>query len=221
MHAFFAIILAAILLLLAFIAAMWLLRKALETLILGPLRKAWKTLILDPLSKAWRTLIQSPKWLLKKVWGILCLLPGLPFGGKLIVASASMAIVSLFYGWVDVYLNFWKLIFAVGTYSGFKVKAVAFLSIWLYPLLKVFSDKAISKMWGVLLAFLVMFVAVAFSFYVSSRSGWIVKLETNAGVIMFFVSGILLLFGVLLYKVKEFPVDLPAVGAQPALSPEK
>jgi len=220
MHVFFAIILAVLLLPLAFIAVMWLLRKAFIAFA-WLLRKALETLILGPLRKAWRTLIQIPEWLLRKVWGILCLVPGLPFGGKLIVASASMAIVSLFYGWVEVYLNFWKLIFAVGTYSGFKVKAVAFLSIWLYPLLKVFSDKAISKMWGVLLAFLVMFVAVAFSFYVSSRSGWIVKLETNAGVIMFFVSGILLLFGVLLYKVKEFPVELPAVGAQPALSPEK
>lgn len=220
MRAFFAIILAVPLIPLAFFAFMWLFGKALisfEWL----LRKALETLILGPLSKAWRTLIQIPEWLLRKVWEILCLVLGLPFGGKLIVASASMAIVSLFYGWVEVYLNFWKLIFAVGTYSGFKVKAVAFLSIWLYPLLKVFSDKAISKMLGVLLAFLVMFVAVAFSFYVSSRSGWIVKLETNAGVIMFFVSGILLLFGVLLYKVKEFPVELSAVGAQLALSPEK
>lgn len=112
-------------------------------------------------------------------------------GGKVIFVAVCVATASLLMKWVDV---------GIVSQSGLSQGAFLFLGLWVYPVLMIFKNKAIHRVWGLACAI----ASVVFTLgYVSSKSiemfGHTVNAAAN-GAYLFLFASIALIVGVVKYK---------------------
>jgi len=60
-------------------------------------------------------------------------------GGKVIFVAGCVAIISMLMKWVDI---------GIASQSGLSQGAFLFLGLWVYPLLMLFKNKSINRLWG-------------------------------------------------------------------------
>ncbi|MEK3732310.1 MULTISPECIES: hypothetical protein [Paenibacillus] len=108
-------------------------------------------------------------------------------GGKFIFIASGIALISLFFNWLDI---------GIATENGFAQGGVFFFLCFIYPLVQVLRDKPLNKLVGYILALLaVIFTAM----FVNSKTvdffGETVR-GAGAGPYLFMVACGLLTFGI-------------------------
>lgn len=112
-------------------------------------------------------------------------------GGRVIFIAGCAAVLSMLMKWVDV---------GIASQSGLSQGAFLFLGLWVYPLLMLFRNKPISKLWGWACAIASIVFA---SGYISSKSVEFFDETVNAaatGAWVFLFASIALLIGILKYR---------------------
>lgn len=116
------------------------------------------------------------------------------FGGKVIFVTACIAMMSMFMDWVDV---------GIMSQTGLTQGAFVFLGLWVYPVLILFKNKPISRIWGLACAI----ASIVFSIiYINSKSGEFFGREINAsstGAWLFLLTSMVLIIGVIKYRPTE------------------
>jgi hypothetical protein len=113
------------------------------------------------------------------------------FGGKVIFVSACLAAASMLMKWVDA---------GIISQTGLSQQSYIFLAFWVYPVLKLFKNKAISRILGVVFSILSVIIT---SVYISSKSGEMFGVPVSAagsGAYLFLIASIMLTVGVIKYK---------------------
>jgi hypothetical protein len=123
----------------------------------------------------------------------------LSFGGKLIVVSALIAVASLFMGWVDISLAFWR----VGSITGFAIGAAVILLLWAYPLDVVMNCKRIGSKVLAAIAVLAVVIPAAIYIYIDQQGGLILRIDSGFGVMTFFLACTLMVVGIILDQLKH------------------
>jgi len=125
-------------------------------------------------------------------------------GGKVIFVAACVATVSMLMKWVDV---------GIASRDGLSQGAFLFLGLWVYPVLMLFKNKAIHRVWGLACSI----ASVAFTLvYISSKSIEMFGTTVNAaatGAYLFLFASIALIVGVLKYKASISNKDNAEQGA--------
>ena len=115
-------------------------------------------------------------------------------GGRIIFIAACVAIVSMFMKWVDV---------GIVSRSGLGQVTMFLLGLYVYPVLMLFENKPISRVWGLVCSIL----AVVFTLvYINSQSVEFLGASINIvgpGAWIFFLASIALIVGVLKYSPTE------------------
>lgn len=111
-------------------------------------------------------------------------------GGKSIFIAACLAIISLFFTWVD-----------IGFYAenGFEQQAFIFLACFIYPIIRLLQDKSINRIGGYICAIAGIVCGIA---YISSKSAEMFGVQIQAagtGPYVFIVASVILGFGVFRY----------------------
>jgi len=112
-------------------------------------------------------------------------------GGKIIFVAACVATVSMFMKWVDI---------GIASQSGLSQGAFLFLGLWVYPVLMLFKNKGIHRVWG--LACSIASVVFTLS-YIASKSIEIFDRTVNAaanGAYLFLFASIALIVGIVKYR---------------------
>ncbi|CAM3643990.1 hypothetical protein [Marinicrinis lubricantis] len=110
----------------------------------------------------------------------------LDMGGKLILASIVVAIISMFFTWVEFIIS----------ENGFQQDAYLFLIAFIYPAIQVLRGGKVNKAGGFICAILAVILGI---WYISDKSADIFGESINAaaqGPYVFIVAGILLAIGV-------------------------
>lgn len=112
-------------------------------------------------------------------------------GGRVIFVAGCAAVISMLMKWVDV---------GIASQSGLSQGAFLFLGLWVYPLLMLFKNKPISKLWGRVCAI----ASIVFtSGYISSKSVEFFDETVNTaatGAWIFLFASIALLIGIFKYR---------------------
>lgn len=111
-------------------------------------------------------------------------------GGKVIFVAACVATVSMLMKWVAV---------GFASQSGLSQGAFLFLGLWVYPVLMLFKNKKIHRVWG--LACSIVSVAITIG-YISSKSIEMLGETVNAaatGAYLFLLASIALIVGIVKY----------------------
>ena len=112
-------------------------------------------------------------------------------GGKIILISTLIAIISIFMPWVDMVIR---------TSNGWQQLAFVLLALYAYPALQVINNKSISLIWGSAVSILAAVAAVAFMEYKTILVENIDLCFAGQGTYLFFATSIFLFIGVLKYK---------------------
>ncbi len=122
-------------------------------------------------------------------------------GGKIIFVTACVATASMLMKWLDV---------GIASQSGLSQGAFLLLGLWVYPVLMLFKNESINRVWGLVCSI----VSVVFTLgYISSNSIELFGKTINAsatGAHLFLLASIALIVGILKYK----PTDLGEDNAE-------
>lgn len=124
-------------------------------------------------------------------------------GGKIILISSIIALISIFMPWVDMVIK---------TSSGWQQLAFVLLALYVYPVLQVVKNKSISLIWGSAVSILAAVAAVAFMQYKTILVEKIDLCFAGQGTYLFFVTSVFLFIGVLKYKSIEVEAALQPVA---------
>ena len=112
-------------------------------------------------------------------------------GGRIIFVSVCIAALSMLMNWVDV---------GFASSSGLSQGTFLFLGFWVYPVLMLFKNKDIKRLWGLACPI----AAAAFTLvYISSKTVELFGESRNAaagGAWLFLLTSIVLVVGVLKYN---------------------
>lgn len=121
-------------------------------------------------------------------------LRNLEFGSKLILLSAVLAMLSLFFNWV----HFFTII-----ENGFKQGAYILLLVYLYPILKILLHKEMKKKYGYINAIIGILLGLSYiSMRIIDNDGMNYK-AYGYGPFIFLIACGLLAYGVSKYTYKE------------------
>lgn len=124
-------------------------------------------------------------------------------GGKIILISSIIALISIFMPWVDMVIK---------TSSGWQQLAFVLLALYVYPVLQVVKNKSISLIWGSAVSILAAVAAVAFMQYKTILVEKIDLCFAGQGTYLFFVTSVFLFIGVLKYKSIEVEAALQPIA---------
>lgn len=124
-------------------------------------------------------------------------------GGKIILISSIIALISIFMPWVDMVIK---------TSSGWQQLAFVLLALYVYPVLQVLKNKSISLIWGSAVSILAAVAAVAFMQYKTILVEKIDLCFAGQGTYLFFVTSVFLFIGVLKYKSIEVEAALQPIA---------
>lgn len=119
-------------------------------------------------------------------------------GGKVILVSTLIAIISIFMPWVDM---------VISTSNGWQQFAFILLAFYVYPVLTVIKNKPLSLLWGSISSIIPAVAAVAFMEYKTMLFEGVDLCFAGQGTYLFFVASIFLFAGVLKYKPTETIAD--------------
>ncbi|MDP2079262.1 MAG: hypothetical protein Q8J85_14625 [Sulfuricurvum sp.] len=122
----------------------------------------------------------------------------LNIGGKIIVISTVIAIISIFMPWIDTTLS---------TSSGWQQLAFVLLGLYVYPVLQAIRNKPISLIWGSASSISAAVSAVAFMEWKTIPFEGVDLCFAGQGTYLFFAASVFLFAGVLKYK----PTELTSV----------
>ena len=112
-------------------------------------------------------------------------------GGKVIFVAACVATASMLMKWVDV---------GIASQSGLSQQTFFFLGLWIYPVIMLFKNKHIHRIWGLVCSI----CSVVFTLgYISSKSIEMFGETVNAaatGAYLFLLASIALIVGIIKYK---------------------
>lgn len=117
-------------------------------------------------------------------------------GGKAILISALIAIISIFLPWVDLVIRHT---------NGFQELTFVLLAFFVYPVLSVIKNKPISLVWGSASSILAALSAVAYMEWKTIPYEGVDLCFAGQGTYLFFVASVILFAGVLKYKSSEIP----------------
>jgi hypothetical protein len=120
----------------------------------------------------------------------------LNIGGKIILISTVIAIISIFMPWIDTTLS---------TSNGWQQFAFVLLALYVYPVLQAVRNKSISLIWGSASSISAAVAAVAFMEWKTILFEGVNLCFAGQGTYLFFVSSVFLFAGVLKYKPSEIP----------------
>lgn len=113
--------------------------------------------------------------------------------GKIILLSAVIAVLSLFFTWVSI----------DPVANGFKQGAYIMLFVFIYPVLKIVLHKKLNKKFGYFFAILGALLSFSYiSMHIIEYEGEVLKVY-GYGPLVFMISCLVLTFGIWKYKVKE------------------
>lgn len=115
-------------------------------------------------------------------------------GGKIIIVSTVIAIISIFMPWIDTTLS---------TSSGWQQLAFLLLAFYVYPVLQAINNKPLSLIWGSASSIAAAVAAVAFMEWKTIPFEGVDLCFAGQGTYLFVVSSIFLFAGVLKYKPTE------------------
>lgn len=118
----------------------------------------------------------------------------LNIGGKIIVISTVIAIISIFMPWIDTTLS---------TSSGWQQLAFVLLGFYVYPVLQTLNNKPLSLVWGSASSIAAAVSAVAFMEWKTIPFEGVDLCFAGQGTYLFFVASVFLFAGVLKYKPTE------------------
>jgi hypothetical protein len=118
----------------------------------------------------------------------------LNIGGKIIVISTTIAIISIFMPWIDTTLS---------TSSGWQQLAFVLLGFYVYPVLQTLNNKPLSLLWGSASSIAAAVSAVAFMEWKTIPFEGVDLCFAGQGTYLFFVASVFLFAGVLKYKPTE------------------
>ncbi|MCL4433029.1 MAG: hypothetical protein M1300_12060 [Epsilonproteobacteria bacterium] len=118
----------------------------------------------------------------------------LNIGGKIIVISTIIAIISIFMPWIDTTLS---------TSSGWQQLAFVLLGFYVYPVLQTLNNKPLSLAWGSASSIAAAVSAVAFMEWKTIPFEGVDLCFAGQGTYLFFVASVFLFAGVLKYKPTE------------------
>lgn len=119
-------------------------------------------------------------------------------GGKVILVSTVIAIISIFMPWVDM---------VISTSNGWQQFAFILLAFYVYPGLTVIKNKPLSLLWGSISSIIPAVAAVAFMEYKTMLFEGVNLCFAGQGTYLFFVASIFLFAGVLKYKPTQTIAD--------------
>ncbi|MDP3120436.1 MAG: hypothetical protein Q8N01_08480 [Sulfuricurvum sp.] len=122
----------------------------------------------------------------------------LNIGGKIIVISTTIAIISIFMPWIDTTLS---------TSSGWQQLAFVLLGFYVYPVLQTLNNKPLSLLWGSASSIAAAVSAVAFMEWKTIPFEGVDLCFAGQGTYLFFAASVFLFAGVLKYK----PTELTSV----------
>lgn len=111
-------------------------------------------------------------------------------GGKLIFFSTIVAILSLFLPWI----------IGDGDTLGYQQGSSVFLAFFIYPFIALTMDKHINKVVGYMMGVLAVLVPSYLLYYVAGDMGARAADAAGIGIIIFILTGIMLLIGVHKYE---------------------
>ena len=112
-------------------------------------------------------------------------------GGKVIFVAGCVAIVSMLMKWVDI---------GIASQSGLSQGAFLFLGFWLYPVIMIFKNKSIHRVWGLVCSIASVICSLG---YISSKSLDLFGETVNAtasGAYLFLFASIALIIRVIKYQ---------------------
>lgn len=118
----------------------------------------------------------------------------LNIGGKIIVISTTIAIISIFMPWIDTTLS---------TSSGWQQLAFVLLGFYVYPVFQTLNNKPLSLVWGSASSICAAVSAVAFMEWKTIPFEGVDLCFAGQGTYLFFVASVFLFAGVLKYKPTE------------------
>ncbi|MFA6189185.1 MAG: hypothetical protein WC680_07890 [Sulfuricurvum sp.] len=116
------------------------------------------------------------------------------FGGKVILISTLIAIISMFLPWVDMVTHYT---------TGWKEYAFALLLLYIYPAVQTVRNQSISLIFGSACSIIAAGAAVAFMEYKTIVFEGVDLCFAGQGTYLFFVASVFLFAGVLKYKPTE------------------
>jgi hypothetical protein len=119
-------------------------------------------------------------------------------GGKAILISSLVAIISIFLPWVDLVIRYT---------NGFQELTFVLLAFFVYPTLQVIKNKPISLLLGSASSILAAVAAVAFMEWKTIPYQGVNLCFAGQGTYLFFVASVILFAGVLKYKASELEVS--------------
>lgn len=118
----------------------------------------------------------------------------LNIGGKIILISTIIAIISIFMPWIDTTLS---------TSNGWQQFTFILLAFYVYPALQTMRNNPISLIWGSTSAISATVAAVAFMEWKTIPFEGVELCFAGQGTYLFLVSSVFLIAGVLKYKPSE------------------
>ena len=120
------------------------------------------------------------------------------FGGKLILISTMIAIISIFLPWIDKVIHYT---------TGWKEYAFVLLIFYIYPVLQVIKNKSLSLLWGSTTSIIPAVAVYTFMEYQTIHIEGVDICWAGQGAYLFFVACVFLFAGVLKYKASEMEVS--------------
>lgn len=124
------------------------------------------------------------------------------FGGRVVFVAGCVAVISMLMDWVDV---------GIASQSGLSQGAFWLLGLWVYPLLRLFKNRPINRLWGLACATASIVITII---YISSKSVELFDETVNAaatGAWLFLLASVALSIGILKYQ----PVSTKENSAEP------
>lgn len=115
-------------------------------------------------------------------------------GGKIILISTVIAIISIFMPWIDT---------TTSTSSGWHQLAFVLLAFYAYPVLQAINNKPLSLIWGSASSISAAVAAVAFMEWKTIPFEGVDLCFAGQGTYLFFVASVFLFVGVLKYTPSE------------------
>ena len=119
-------------------------------------------------------------------------------GGKAILISALIAIISIFLPWVDLVIRH---------PNGFEELTFVLLTFFVYPVFSVIKNQSISLIWGSVFSILAAVSAVAYMEWKTIPFEGVNLCFAGQGTYLFFVASVILFAGVLKYKASEVEIN--------------
>ncbi len=119
-------------------------------------------------------------------------------GGKLIIISTLIAIISIFMPWIDT---------TISTSNGWQQFTFVLLAFYVYPVFQVITNKPLSLMWGSASSISSAVATVAFMEWKTIPFEGVDLCFAGQGTYLFFVASVFLFAGVLKYKSTESAVS--------------